>query len=173
MKRVICLFLVVVSFQVAYSQVEKWEILQGKDEFGDLVPNDYTLQSYGEGEFSNSVSLEESLSVFLYIQKADIVFGILEYGKYKASLGNTEYGKLIVRKDNGLKETFTVRVVNTFLAIMGDTSDRAKMIDILKENKELKFLYQKNINQVYKFTINCNGFASKYKEICSKWEQMQ
>ena len=143
------------------SNGQSWEIYHETDDFGDKT-NETFIAHVDYGNFSNSVSIDEDLNI--YVSLGDEYYSIIVF-KYKTTPANFYYKitNLNIKDDAGNIHKLRVELMNSAIFI----KDKKLFKKLLQTNSKLKcYLKDRNSYQIstYNFIINTDNFNEIYNE---------
>lgn len=147
------------------SNSSSWQVVQVKDEFGDIVKGESSVSADFRGTMSNSAVVDAALTVRMQIADSTIYSVFHEYdGKTKAQLPNSKYLTIKVKVSGG-----EVLEVKQFLYknMMVD-NDKELLKILLSQNKPVKVIADismadKYSSGVYIFEVDPNGLKEVVK----------
>lgn len=143
-----------------------WFVGEYTDEF-DMPTGKKYIAIYGtDGEFSNSATSDSDLTAVLQIDGDNIGIMLWEYGRslVKGVYDSTSYS-ITILDANGTRHNFTGTMTKGNTRVYFKSTDRAKIINILKQEGET-MIYLKNSKytvSTYLFALDTKGFSEAYQ----------
>jgi hypothetical protein len=142
-----------------------WQILQVKDEFGDIVEGKSTIAADFEGTMSNSAVSGAELTVRMQVEDSTIYSTFYEYSREpQAQLPDSKFLTIKVKVSNG-----EVLEAKQFLyGNMMVDSDKELLKILLSQDKPVKVIADisradKYANGIYNFDIDPSGLKEVLK----------
>jgi len=142
-----------------------WQVVQVKDEFGDIIEAESALVGTFKGTMSNSATSDAGLTVKMQILDSKIYSTFYKYNrKTKAQLPDSKFMKIKIKVSSG-----EVLEAEQFLyGNMMVDSDKELLNILLSQDKEVKVIADisnanKYSNEIYKFVIDPNGLKEVLK----------
>jgi len=151
--------------EVQSKNESSWEVVQIKDEFGDIVEGKSTISAIFKGTMTNSAVADAELTVRMQLQDSIIYSNFYEYNREpQAQLPKSKYLTIKVKVANG-----EVLEAKQFLYqnMMVDL-DKELLNILLNQNQPVKVIadisqVDKYSNDIYKFEIDPNGIKEAIK----------
>ena len=143
----------------------KWKISYYVDEFNNYTDEAYiTNPDMFVGTFSNSATTNSKLYAKILIDSDDISIKLWEYGSNEVNAFTSTSYDITVLDDSGTKHYLSGTMYKGGERIR---LSNIKLIDLLKNNTQLKIYIQENnsygVDSTYLFSVDCNGFNSVYQ----------
>tara|TARA_Y100000593_G_scaffold91856_1_gene181761 strand:+ start:729 stop:1307 length:579 start_codon:yes stop_codon:yes gene_type:complete len=139
----------------------QWGVANYVDEFGDLTGNKF-LSNTIFGKFSNSATTNSRLKVTFLVDKDKVSIQLYEYGSSLVKTGIDGY-RVSIKYDGNVETFYGVPLVGDRLKITHNNAK--KLINIIKENDNIKFHIDGYYKSEYDFTLTNNSkFNSIYNE---------
>lgn len=153
------------SSEVESNNESAWQLMQIKDDFGDIIEGKSNIVADFEGTMSNSAVSGANLTVRMQVEDSTLYSIFYEYSrKPQAQLPDSRFLTIKVKLSNG-----EVLEAKQFLYgnIMVD-SDKELLKILLSQDKPVKViadisLVDKYVNSVYNFEIDPNGLMEVLK----------
>ena len=147
----------------------KWDKRYYVDEFKQPTNVWYiTNKEYIIGTFSNSATTNSQLKVQLLIDKTDIAFVLLEYGRNRVKNSSSRYvdSYTITMKDSTGKVSMTGTVYCGGDRLYIDSAYVSRVLQALSGTGSVSFyiVEKDRTTTTYLFTVDCSNFAELYKQ---------
>ena len=142
-----------------------WQVVQVKDEFGDIVEGKSTIAADFEGTMSNSAVSDADLTVRMQIQDSTIYSIFYEYSREpQAQLPASKFLTIKVKVSSGEVLEAKQFLYNNMMV----DSDKELLNILLSQDKPVKVIADisradKYANGVYNFEIDPNGLKEVLK----------
>lgn len=145
----------------------KWELGEYVDEFKIPTGDKYIITS-STGVFSNSATNNSELYASVQIDRNKIGIMLWEYGSHLVKgIFDYENYEITILDTRGTRYTFTGTIYDGGTRIYFRNADRARIVNILKQEGTVKFYLKTTKYSVstYLFDVDTAGFEEAYAEI--------
>lgn len=145
-----------------------WSIGEYVDEFNRPIGKKYIYTSSVSGVFSNSATTNSRLLAGVQINADDIGIMLLEYGSSQVKgIFDYEDYQITILDESGNKHYFSGTLYEGGTRIYFKSSDRSKIVNLLKSNDSLEFYLKSSKYSIstYLFEIENSGFYNLYQQL--------